>query len=990
MIRLMAQRAALASDLSGLADRFRAALRNQRLATRAIAAIASRAPDERLALASALRLGEQSPGELKKLLRTRQLADDVLFCLGSSELIGAEFSSIESDWAAMFLRANEESCDSLIKSIVFNPPHFNDRRSAAQAIAAFKRRIFLRIAIGDLLDRLTVAETALAMSALADECIRAAYTAALDLLGDRGKAVGRFCVLAMGKLGAGELNLSSDIDLIYLHEATADQNTLEVAARLAESITELLAAGSFRVDMRLRPGGRYSPLVTTVNGAIEFYESLGQTWERAALLRTRPVAGALEVGRELLTELTPFIYRRYLDFDTLRQLRAMKRQIEAELRDPAMVERNIKLGRGGIRELEFIVQALMLIYGGRDPRLRTEKTFLALQRLETHGYVPASRAQQLADAYSFLRDTEHKLQVIAGLQTHVLPSEPAAMRALAARLGLGKDYDAIARLSALLKQHRDFVATQFRETLAGGEDIEVSSAVSPLARAAWDYALDPGTSQLQLKELGFAGAKESSRHLLMLAREPEHVHSSPRRRELVDQLGPLMLDEIARLPDPDLALKNLADFIASVGARTSFLALLEQHPATRRILLRLFASSAYLSTIFIRHPDMLDTLVRSDIARPRRTAQELRDEVRELTTASTDFESKLDALRVFRHQEFLRISIADLAGDLDIEQVESELTALAEAVLSQALEIARAETALRFAIPPTLKMCTIAMGRLGASEMSYNSDLDLIFVFDDRNETAESREVAARLTQKLIAVLESRTREGYAYKLDLRLRPSGNAGPLVTSLDSFREYHRMSSAVWERQALVRARVVAGDAELGAAVESAREEFVFVRSLTESEVTEIHAMRIRMEREIGYENGSHLNIKQGPGGLVDVEFLVQMLALRYGARNAGLRLRGTNRLVTTLEQAGIVAPHDAAILREGYLFLSRLENRLRIESDQPAWAVPTNPAALGPLARRMGFEGATGAGELLAELLHRRARIRAIFEHQFAREQSARH
>ena len=985
----MPRRPVLASDLSPLADRLRAALGNERLADRALSAIAAHAPDERLALAFALGLAQSSTAELKDILRNRAMAEGLLFCLGSSEVVGAELTSMGPQWAAEFRRAYNASLEALLTAIVFPRGPFNGRREAADEITVFKRHAFLQIAIADLLDRLSVADTALAMSALADECIRAAYNAAVELLGDRAAALGKFCVLAMGKLGARELNLSSDIDLIYLHEATADTSALEAAARVGELITELLAAGSFRVDMRLRPGGRYSTLVTTLNGAISFYESLGQTWERAALLRMRPVAGALEIGRDLLSELAPFIYRRYLDFDTLRQLRAMKRQIEAELRNPAMIERNIKLGRGGIRELEFIVQSLMLIYGGRDPRLRTEKTLVALERLEAYGYVPAGRARRLAEAYIFLRDTEHKLQLVAGLQTHALPTGPAGMRALAARLGIGKDYDAIGRLGVALKQHRDVVATQFRETLAGGDDLESPGDISPRAQAAWDSALDPAASEHLLAVMGFAHADESSRHLLMLAREPEHVHASPRRRELIDQLGPLMLDEIARLPDPNLALKNLADFIAAVGARTSFLGLLEQHPATRRILLRLFASSAYLSTIFIRHPDMLDTLVRSDIARPRRTAQELKSEVRELIAASPDFESKLDALRLFRHQEFLRISIADLAGDLDIEQVERELTLLAEAVLGEALEIARAQTALRFEFPPTLRICTIAMGRLGASEMSYNSDLDLIFVYDDRAEVgSESREVASRLTQKLIAVLESRTREGYAYKLDLRLRPSGNAGPLVTSLESFREYHRKSSAVWERQALVRARVVAGDSDLGTQVEHAREGFVFGHPLKPGEVEEIHAMRVRMEREIGAENGQRLNIKQGPGGLVDVEFLAQMLALRHGARHRDLRLRGTIELITALEKAGIVTPADAATLRDGYLFLSRVENRLRIESDQPAWAVPTDPAALGPLARRMGFEGSGGAERMMAELLHRRAQIRSVFERHFAAERSA--
>src|SRR5208337_1445473 len=553
--------------------------------------------------------------------------------------------------------------------------------------------------------------------------------------------------------------------------------------------------------------------------------------------------------------------------------------------------------------------------------------------LDSLGYLPSKRAHELSDAYLFLRDVEHKLQIVAGLQTHVLPADDDGIRALAARMGFGKGAGALEKFSERLKSHRALVELQFRETLAGGDE-ESTRSVSSAAELAWNSALDPDSSTRYLRELGFARAEESARHLELLARGPSHAPTSPRRRELLERLGAMLIDETSRLRDPDLALMNLAEFIAAVGARTSFLALLEQHPATRRILLRLFASSSYLSTIFIRHPDMLDTLVRSDLAATRRSPSELSEELAGLIAASPDFESKLDALRAFRHQEFLRIAIA-----------------------------------------ATMRLCAIAMGRLGAGEMSYNSDLDLIFVYDDRAEVAAgSREIASRITQKLIAILESRTREGYAYKLDLRVRPSGNAGPLVTSLAGFREYHRQSSAVWERQALVRARVITGDRELGREVEAARQEFVYGRGLTASEVGEIAAMRHRMEMEIGAEDKTRLNIKQGHGGLVDVEFLAQMMALAHGHRHLELRVRDTMGLLEALDTLHLLAPADAAILEDDYRFLSRLENRLRIESDQPAWAIPTSVAGLRPLARRMGFEGPDGAARMLAELTRCRDRI----------------
>jgi glutamate-ammonia-ligase adenylyltransferase len=984
MTRRLAQSPQLAVLSRGLKER----LGNERLAQQALAAVRDRAPDEQLALAFLTKLADNSAAALKGVLRDRDAAAELIFCLGSSELVASELSLAGPEWAQVFLDARVQTLDRLVAAMRAHAPiEASDRPAAAATLGRFMRRVMVRIAIADLLDRLTPAETALAMSELADECIRVALALATGLLGERARAVGRFCVLAMGKLGARELNISSDVDLIYLHESSGSPDSTEAAARLGEWFTEILSARCFRIDLRLRPGGRFAPLVTPVEGATGYYENLGETWERAALLRARPVAGALEIGHQLRAELNHFVFRSYLDFDTLRQLRAMKHQIEAELKTPAMIERNIKLGRGGIRELEFIVQALTLIYGGRDPRLRVEQTTGALRTLDALGYMRSKRARELSDAYLFLRDVEHKLQIVAGLQTHVMPADESGMRALAARMGYGKGRDALREFSAQLRTHRELVELQFRETLAGGDE-ESSRSVSSAAELAWNSALDPDSAARYLRELGFARTDESAGHLELLARGPAHAPTSPRRRELLERLGPVMIDEIGRLPDPDLALMNLAEFIAAVGARTSFLALLEQHPATRRVLLRLFASSAYLSTIFIRHPDMLDTLVRSDLAGTRRSAAELRDELAGLLAASPDFESKLDALRAFRHQEFLRIAIADLAGDFELIDVERELTALAEAVLDQAMALARIQTAARFTIPPTMRLCAIAMGRLGAGEMSYNSDLDLIFVYDDRAEVAASGpEIAARVMQKLIAILESRTREGYAYKLDLRLRPSGNAGPLVTSLDGFREYHRQSSAVWERQALVRARVIAGNQELAREVEAARVEFVYGRGLSAAEIGEIAAMRHRMETEIGVEDKTRLNIKQGRGGLVDVEFLVQMMSLAHGHAHAELRVRDTMGLLEALAGLHLLASDDVVALEDDYRFLSRLENRLRIESDQPAWAVPTSATALRPLARRMGFEGADGAMRMLAELAARRDRIRTIFERYFAAAQA---
>jgi [glutamine synthetase] adenylyltransferase / [glutamine synthetase]-adenylyl-L-tyrosine phosphorylase len=978
---------AFAPGERALARQFEQLLDDHELAAVLLQTIRDRAPDEHLALAHLLQLADRTPGELHRVLADPAATTDLIFCLGSSQIVAADLVGAGASWPAIFAQARSQTAAQLLAATVFTaPPNLDDKSIAIGALGHFKRSIFLRIAIADLLGVFTVPETTTVLSRLAEECIRGALDATAEILKAPIDPAREFCVLAMGKLGAGELNLSSDIDLVYLLDGAHDPTRHTVAQRFGETLTEILSAECFRVDLRLRPGGRSSPLVVTMEGALTFYENLGDTWERAALLRARPIAGAIGLGASLLTELDRFIYRRYFDFETLEQLRAMKHQIETELRSPAHVESNIKLGRGGIRELEFIVQALSLIYGGRDQRLRTPKTLEALDRLHTYGYLSRPRAERLQAAYLLLRDLEHKLQVVAGLQTHTLPDDDRAYAQLAARMRWGKDPTAVSALRAELAGHREFVANQFREMLAGGEE-RAQPDPSSEAQAAWLAANDQTLAVSALRNLGFARPADSANSLKLLAVGPEHVPASERRRELIDRLGPLLLDEISCLPDPDLALLNLAACMATVGARTSFLALLEEHPATRKVLLKLFASSSHLSTLFTRHPEMLDTLVRSDLARPRRSEVELRDELSGMLAASAEFESRLDALRSFRQQEFLRIAIADLAGHLELEEVESELTLLAATCLREGLTLARSELATRYRIPPALKLCALAMGRLGAAEMSYNSDLDLIFVYHLSGEiAANGHEHATRIVQKLISVLEARTREGFVYKLDLRLRPSGNAGPLVASLDGFRDYHRQSSAVWERQALVRARVIAGDDGLGREVERARREFVFGRGLEPREVAEIALMRLRMEKEIGAETFDRLNLKQGPGGLVDVEFLTQMMALRHGHEFPELRVPGTVALIRALAGRALLTPTEAGHLEVDYRFLQTLENHLRIETDQAAWALPTDAEKLTPLARRTGFDGPNGAVQLLAELEHRRSRIRAIFEACFTREQ----
>jgi glutamate-ammonia-ligase adenylyltransferase len=953
------------------------------------------APDERLALGFLLKLEDLARGSVTAALCDAELASDLVFCLGSSEVVGTTLCGADSAWLDLFREARSQDLSSFVAGLRFDFDQIADLGAYRAALSEARRRAFLIVAVSDLLRRFSVTQTMSAMSALADRCVEAALAGAIRFSKKYAATKVDLCVLALGKLGAEELNLSSDLDLTYLFDPPAggsesgsgDSHEQKLAAtKLAELTTELLREAGFRIDLRLRPGGRFAQLVTSLDGALNFYENFGQTWERAVLLRARAIAGPRERSQWLLGELQRFIYRRYSDFDTLSQLRTMKNQIELEMGSADMVARNIKLGRGGIRELEFVVQALTLVYGGRDPRIRTPRTLEALERLARCGYLNAQRVCELTEAYLFLRDVEHKLQVAAGLQSHTLPADPSARAIVAARMRMGKGAEAATAFERTLAAHRDRVAAIFSELLGSGDQAK-AERVSREARQTWLDALDPELSAAGLKALGFANPIESASQLVLLARGPEHALITTRRRELLGSLGPRLLDEMCAEPDPDLALANLAQFIAAVGARTSFLALLEAHEPTRRALLRLFASSQYLSALFIRHPELLDTLVRSDLARLTRLRAELSEELKERLEVCSDYEGRLDALRSFRHQEFLRIAIADLSAQIGLADVQRELTVLAETMLHFALNVARDEVSVRLPLARKIALSVVAMGRLGAAEMSYNSDLDLIFVYDPLNaDPLSSHEAAAKVAQKLIGVLETKTREGYVYKLDLRLRPSGNAGPLVTSCDGWRKYYRDGCALWERQALIKARAVAGEKALGDEVEACREAAAFDAGLTGEQVDEIERMRARMEREISPETAHSLNLKQGRGGLVDVEFLTQMLALRYARKRPELRReRATPRLLDALARVGLLDSPEAEMLKSHYAFLTLLEHRLRIQRDEPASAISTNPADLTPLAKRMGFDGPYGAHRLLEELESRRSQVREIFSRRFAEE-----
>ncbi len=915
------------------------------------------------------------------------------------------------------LIAEGETWPALLAAVLEVPTRGPDAQRAALAAAGasgplaraelqtvlrrHRRRELVRIGGRDLLGLAGVEDTVREISALAEGVIEVAVASVRDrLAAEWGEGtVPGFVVLGMGKLGGEELNYSSDVDLIYVYERDgelAGGRTLgEFFSRLAEEVTralgELTGDGLvFRVDLRLRPGGREGPVAVSLPAALSYYETWGETWERAAWLKARPVGGDRALGERLVAELVPFVYRRYLDFGTIEDLKAMKRRVDASLRGPEAARRDVKLGRGGIREVEFFVQAQQLVHAGKDARLRTRGTLATLAALVAAGYVEPGLAATLAAAYRFLRDVEHKLQIVEERRTQLVPGDPEALLALARRLGF-RGAAAVAEFEAALARHGAAVHEAFAALFHGAEAERQRGAAPELALLI-DELDQPESALWRLGQLGFRDLESAYHELRLLRDGPPHAPASARRREALARLAPALLTEIARSAAPERALRHLATFVSTIGARTSYLHLLLENPGVMRLLVRLFATSEFLSAFFLRHPELLDSLVRADLLRLERSREDMAAELAARLAAASDLEARLDTLRRFRHEEFLRIGVHDIEGMLEAPAVGRQLTGLAEACLAAALAIARGEVLARSGVPdapPSEGLAVVALGKLGGGELGYASDLDLIFVYDPGDPAWWSgrpvpHEFFTRIAQRAISALATPTREGIAYRIDTRLRPSGNQGPLVSSRDGFSAYHRSDAQLWERQALVKARVVAGPPALGRDLETIVAGFVYGRGLDPAEVAEIARMRARIERERGVLDDRAVNIKTGRGGLVDVEFVVQMLQLRHGHDHPAIRARDAAGALAALAAAGLLPPADARALGEGLAFLRALEGRLRLESDQPLEVASVDPVALLSLARRLGYGGteAEAVAALRADHARHVEAIRAVYDRHF--------
>jgi glutamate-ammonia-ligase adenylyltransferase len=792
----------------------------------------------------------------------------------------------------------------------------DDEAALKRRLRRLRLRVLLRVMARDLEGSADLAEVCATMSDLAELQIAAAldWTGARDLV-----------VVAMGKLGGRELNVSSDVDLIFLHQDGADAPALERAGRkLIALLSEITGDGfAFRVDMRLRPYGDSGPLVTSFEALETYFVTQGREWERYAWIKARPITGN---GHEELDAIVrPFVYRKYLDYATLAAMRSLHAEVRREVARRDLAE-HVKLGPGGIREIEFVAQALQLVRAGRDASLAVRPTLEVLARLGEHGLLPPAAARELSEAYVFLRNTEHRLQYLDDLQTHTLPQD-AEDRVRIARMSACASWD---EFSARLQAHRDAVQRHFQSVFAESQAVEGPDV--------WQD--DRQAVAQALAARGFRNAAMSADRLAAVRRSQRYALLPADSRRRVDALVPALAAAAARCGDPDATLARGLDLIEAIARRAAYLALLAEHPEALERVTKIIAASSWAAEFVTRHPLLLDELLDDRVlyAAPDWPAFE-RALRAALDAAAGDAERQMNVLREQHQAQVFRLLAQDIAGLLTVEKLADHLSELADRMLGVTLELCWSQLRTRHREAP--RFAVVAYGKLGGKELGYASDLDLIFLYDDADERAP--ENYARLAQRLNNWLTTRTSSGALFDTDLRLRPSGEAGLLVSSIVAFAKYQEESAWVWEHQALSRARACAGDAQVGATFEEIRRRILVRPRDAASLAKEVLAMRERMHE--AHPNASGLfDVKHDRGGMIDLEFIVQTLVLAHAARHGELTGNlGNIALLGIAAGLGLIPAGLAEQCREAYRAFRRIQHALRLSGAQYA-RVPLERAA----------------------------------------------
>lgn len=824
----------------------------------------------------------------------------------------------------------------------------------ARLLRAHKHRCFFQIGCMDLSGEASLLEVVRAISDLADGCLEAGYRWLDHRLAARhgrpmvydkgGEAVpARFAILGMGKLGARELNFSSDVDLIYLFDA--GQGEVEGACalplkgyfnRLGRDLIRLLGESTaeglvFRIDLRLRPEGESADLSLSLHAAELYYESWGQTWERSAMIKARPVAADRALGETFLACLQPFIYRRYLDFGALDAIREMKHKIDRKMAAAADYHRNLKLGYGGIREIEFFVQSQQLIHGGKDPSLRHRETLTTLANLHAAGWLKHETSGFLDHAYRFLRMLEHRLQIQHDQQVHSIPEDPVAFEQLSKRAGMAHGAQLRQRLTEITSR----VHAIYHDLFFEAKETHQASH-NPVVERLLACEPEMTTCKTLLQQAGFQNPAQADRALQVVRDGPVGRYLTEWMRGWYRRAAGPLLHAICQAPNQDMALAHTETFLTSLGHRVSYLALLLENPAVLQLLVRLFGSSVLLSRYFIKHPELMDRLVTQGFFQHYRNRGALTTDLANLLEEVKDAEERFNLIREFKHGETLRLGVRDLSRVAELTEVMAGLSALADVILARVLKDALKELEKRHG-SPNVPFVMVAMGKLGGRELNYESDLDLIFLhggssveeqWTDGKNPLSITLFFTRLGQRIITSITTLTRAGKLYELDMRLRPSGNSGALVTSVEAFLRYQKHDAWVWEHQALTRARVVAGDPVLADQLHQAMR--LIVRQVRDTDALrqEVRHMRQRMFEEKKPDHG-WVDIKQSRGGIVDIEFLTQFFLLAFSHHYPDIVHVNTAKALRACCEAGLLDGDAYATLEDAYGFFRLVENRLRL-------------------------------------------------------------
>ena len=869
---------------------------------------------------------------------------------------------------------------------------FDSVEQKLRILRRYKRRETLRIGLRDLLKAADVETTTLELSNLAEAALQHCYEVGRDEimqpkfgtpLNEEGTAPCRFAIVGMGKLGGYELNFSSDIDLIFVysddaHTDTGNDNS-EYFSRLCEFIIKAMSEITpdgyvFRVDIRLRPESSAGVIIRSMESYESYYEGWGDLWERQALIKARSVAGDMAFGNEFIRMIQPFVYQRYLDGVTLTEIKADIRRTKARIEERlvgegANLEKHVKLGPGAIRDIEFTVQCLQMIHGAKRKSLCTHNTLEALSALKENKLLNPENADALTAAYRFLRTVENGIQVEGDQQRYSIPEKETEERELARRVG----YQDTAETDALEAFWKDY-RTHTGQVRAIFQKITTASIESEDGIDIAVLLSEEDTHQLEsfLSAFRFEKVRDAQRLLRQLANGGDGIQFSPSVRRTFFKLAPTLLNVLRDSPNPDMALRYLSAFTDKVGARSSYYTMFAEKPSTLEALTRVCGTSLYLADMLIASPELFDLLTVPTLIERSKTLAEKKEEALQIVAEAPEGRM-FSMLRQYKNDEIWRIALRNILGNATLPTTTEELSDLAEAVLQAIYPEIEAEMREAHGTPLSsdgtpVTFAIVAMGKFGGRELNFSSDLDVMYVYSADGETTEGMpnvEYFAAVGLALVNRLAGNQGMGI-YEIDLRLRPHGSGGAIALPLAGYQHYYDHTGEVWERQALTRARVVAGDTEvLGNQFLEIAYAFCYSDALTSEEIAEIVHTRKRKEAQATRRTSTRrrgrgktqtpiANVKSGYGGLVDIEFVVQTLQLVHGGDAPSIRVQNTPLAIERLHDLGVLTEVQRDGLSEAYLFLRRVENALRIVHDRPLDALPKNRTELAQLARRLEY------------------------------------